>query len=74
MLFWFLIYFVLWNVPSIVFRISLVLGNQGKTTICLNLVKNFCGSGFEFDQIEAEVNQIKATTMTVKIKGEQKTN
>lgn len=51
------------------FCISPVAGDRGKMKICLNLVKSFCGDGSKFNQIENDINQIKASPPIVKIQG-----
>lgn len=45
------------------------IGNAAKAKICLNLVKNFCGDGVQYKDIENQVNQIKSNALTVKIEG-----
>lgn len=45
------------------------IGNAAKAKICLNLVKNFCGDGVQYKDIENQVNQIKSNASTVKIEG-----
>lgn len=52
----------------------LVMGNEGKTKICLNLVKNFCGIGSKYDEIENEIKQIKPSPTTAKIEGKNISN
>lgn len=47
----------------------LEIGNVAKAKICLNLVKNFCGDGVMYRDIENQVNQIKSNASSVKIKG-----
>lgn len=54
--------------------VFLVMGNVGKTKICLNLVKNFCGIGSHYDQIENEIKQIKPSPTTLKIEGKNISN
>lgn len=46
-----------------------MVGNEGKTKICLNLVKSFCGAGAEYDEIENEVKRIKPNPKTKEIEG-----
>lgn len=51
--------------------IFLVIGNEAKTKICLNLVKNFYGSGSHYNEIERLVKQIKPSPMIEKIEGKK---
>lgn len=44
-------------------------GDLGKTKICLNLVKSFCGEGSKLDQIQNEVKLIRPNGPIVKIQG-----
>lgn len=47
----------------------LEIGNAAKAKICLNLVKNFCGDGVQYKDIESQVNQIESNALTVKVEG-----
>lgn len=47
----------------------LVIGNEGKTKICLNLVKSICGDGIQYKDIVNQIDQIKSTTSNIRIEG-----
>lgn len=46
-----------------------MIGNVGKSKICLNLAKSFCGDGAQYKDIVNELNQIKSVKSIVKIEG-----
>lgn len=52
--------------------VILVIGNEAKTKICLNLVKNFYGTGSHYNEIERLVKQIKPSPINEKIEGKKK--
>ena len=49
--------------------VFLVIGNEAKTKICMNLVKNFYGTGSHYNEIERLVKQIKPSPTIEKIEG-----
>lgn len=56
-------------VCEFLFSFFVEIGNAAKAKICLNLVKNFCGDGVQYKDIENQVNQIKSNALAVKIEG-----
>lgn len=61
-----------WSIHVFAFFFSFFpveIGNAAKAKICLNLVKNFCGDGVQYKDIENQVIQIKSNALAVKIEG-----